>query len=63
MENNIYRGYFVVGSRIVDVAVIECLDDTTALIEANKLLSASRYASMEIWRGTRKVSTVIKRNL
>jgi hypothetical protein len=60
VPNNTYRGYFLVGSRIVDVMVIECPDDPAALAEAKEILSTSRYASMEIWLGTRRVSTITR---
>jgi hypothetical protein len=61
VSNHCYRGYFLSGGEIVDVAVIDCSDDREALVEADRVLSASGYTSMEVWYGARKVSTLTRR--
>jgi hypothetical protein len=50
-----YRCYFLNGERIAPVERIDCDDDAAALIEADKILAASKYRSIEIWAGARKV--------
>lgn len=53
-----YRCYFLNGERIAAVEAIACDDDAAAILEADKILAASRYLSMEIWAGARMVGFV-----
>jgi len=53
-----YRCYFINGERIAAVEAISCDDDAAALLEADKILAASHYRSIEIWDGPRKVAII-----
>jgi hypothetical protein len=53
-----YRCYFLNGERIVAVEGIACDDDAAALLEADRILAASRYRSIEIWAGPRRVAII-----
>jgi len=55
MPSTNYRCYFLNGERIDAVEAIECDDDAAAILEADKILAASKYRSIEVWAGARRV--------
>jgi hypothetical protein len=56
-----YRCYFLNGERIAAVEVVECDDDAAAVIEADRILAASSYKSIEVWDRGRRVSIISKK--
>jgi len=44
-----------------EATIIECDDDATALLEADRLLASSAQKSVEVWDRSRKVS-ILSRN-
>lgn len=62
MPTTTYRCYFLNGKRIDAVEAITCDDDAAALLEADKILAASHYRSIEIWAGVRKVAILSRDN-
>ena len=56
MPTTNYRCCFLNGERIDAVEGIACNDDAAALLEADKILARSRYRSIEIWNGARRVA-------
>jgi hypothetical protein len=51
-----YRCYFTgVDDRIQSYEPIECADDAEAALKAQALLTASQFASAELWQGKRIV--------
>lgn len=55
MPTTNYRCYFLNGERIAAVEAIECDDDAAAILEADKILATSKYRSIEVWAGARRV--------
>lgn len=56
MASNYYRCYFIDGSdRIKSVEELECADDASAALKAERLLEESTYKSAELWSGKRLV--------
>jgi hypothetical protein len=55
MPTSNYRCYFLNGERIDAVEVLECDDDAAAILEADKILAASKHRSIEVWTGARRV--------
>lgn len=53
---------FLNGERITAVETIACDDDAAAILEADKILGASHYLSMEIWAGARMVGIVSRKD-
>jgi hypothetical protein len=56
-----YRCYFLNGERISAVETIAYDDGAAAILEADKILAASHYLSMEIWAGARMVGVVSRK--
>ena len=57
-----YRCYFLNGERIAAIEAIACGDDAAAILEADKILSASPYLSIEVWAGPRQVGIVSRKD-
>jgi len=57
-----YRCYLLEQDRIAAMRVIECKDDATALIEANRILEKSPCTAAEVWKLDRRVALVSRRS-
>ena len=55
-----YRCYLLNGDRIVSVHIIECDDDASAVLEADRVLQASTCQAVEIWQRQHQVSILSK---
>jgi hypothetical protein len=55
-----YRCYLLDHDRIAAVQILECENDSAALIEAARMLIASPCTSAELWERDRKVSIVTR---
>ena len=55
-----YRCYFTKDDRIVGYVNIFAENDDEAIDQSRKILSAARYLSVELWRGTECVATLEK---
>jgi hypothetical protein len=57
-----YRCYLLdADCHISEATIIECDDDATALLEADRLLTSSAQKSVEVWDRRRKVP-ILSRN-
>jgi len=57
-----YRCHVLDGDRIAAVEVIDCADDASALIEADRILEASHYTTVEVWCRQHKVSILSRKS-
>lgn len=57
-----YLCYFLNGERTAAVEPRVCGDDAAAILEADKILAASPYQSIEVWAGSRQVGIVSRKN-
>ena len=57
---NGYRCYLLNDDHIVGVEQIDGDDDAAALLEADRVLLASPYNAVEIWKGRRSVGLLSK---
>jgi len=53
-----YRFYFKDDDQTFAADVLECDGDGDAVEKARQLLLTSRFETMEIWQGERKVGTI-----
>jgi hypothetical protein len=56
MTTKKYHCHLLNIDRIVGIETIQCVDDAAALIEADRILAASPYTTIEVWDGGRKIS-------
>jgi hypothetical protein len=58
MNLSFYRFFFKSHGATVAAEVFRCDGDSPAVEKAKQLLSASAFNTMEVWHGSRKVSTI-----
>lgn len=56
-----YMFYLLKGEHIGDFKVCDCITDSDALLEADAFLQASKYLTVEVWNGPRRVGMLNKR--
>ena len=57
-----YRCYLLDQNRMAAMQILECENDSAALIEAGRMLTASPFTSVEVWEGDREVSIVSRQS-
>jgi hypothetical protein len=57
-----YRCYLLELDRIASVQFIECVNDATALLEADRILARSPFTCAEIWDRERQVSIISRKS-
>ena len=60
MNLSFYRFFFRRDGTTVDVEVLQCDGDASAIEKAKEMLGRSSFTLMEVWQDTRKVGIVEK---
>jgi hypothetical protein len=56
-----YRCHLLDGESTAAIQVIECADDASAVLEADRLLAASSYTAVEVWYRQHQVSILSRK--
>jgi hypothetical protein len=56
-----YRCHLLDGEGIATIRVVECADDASAVLEADRILAASPYAAIEVWYRQHKISILSRK--